>query len=262
MARGFAAGLFQGVLACSAGLVVLSLLLPLPPRPVIALTPEPSPAAIPDPAVQPQAEPVPVPAAVEIPPAPATPLVAEPVAPPAPLAPVAEDALAIPPPAPATASEAEDADSGPAAETLAMPEASEFARSSDLAPATPEPMATLDRPGEAPAIPAPAGEISPASATPVPLPEARGDAPAAPTMTAPAPDPVDLPLMVEADPAAQPTPAAATVPERPMLPEGAPDAAPVARIPAPAPVSAPAVGDGLDLTTPPDFGALHLNDAN
>ncbi|RCW84854.1 hypothetical protein [Paracoccus lutimaris] len=246
MAKGFAAGLIQGTVVCGAALVALSLALPQPPRPdqVAAL-----PGAVPESAaVSPPAEPVPAEtAAPELPPETTA---AEAKAPEAAPETPSETALAAAPEA--APAEPDAVAPGPATDSLLVPAGSEFARSTDMRPQVPAPLAEAPRVAAAPTVALPADEPAPATAEPDRLrPEARGEAPAAPALAAPENDPIDLPELAGEAPIPVPPPGKVVVPGLDRAPGGPvllPDSTPVAPVapvtsvaaaPEPAPEPAP-----------------------
>ncbi len=182
MARGFAAGLFQGAVICGAGLVALSLALPQPPRPAT------------------------VPAGQD-----ASQMAASPGTGPGTGAAVDKGA------APATPAEVPQ---GPATEQLSVPAGSEFARGSDMQPQMPQPLAETPRAAPTPEVARPADEPAPEAAEAERLrPEMRADAPTAPEIGLPAPDPIDLPAPAEEAPIPVPPPGKVVVPGLDRAPE-------------------------------------------
>lgn len=293
MARGFAAGLFQGAVLCGAGLVILSLAMPQPPRPQMpgAAPQSAQSGADGDPAglaaellsvpagsefargsdMQPQA-PQPL---TEAPRIAAAPVVARPEDE---TAPAASEAERLRPEARGEA---------PAAPEIALPEV--------------EPIDLPDPAGEAPIPVPPPGKVvvpvldrapdraperapertvaEPDRTPPRPVPQ---DAPAAaeavaesPTAAAPRPEaPADaapqlpeLPLALDGPPTAPEIAAPETAPPETTTPELAltPSAAPPQPAAAPAPQADPQPADpqqttGPDLSLPPGLDALLLND--
>ncbi|MBY0138345.1 hypothetical protein H7K23_20170, partial [Paracoccus yeei] len=138
MAKGFAAGLVHGALACGAGLVALALILPPPQAPTQAPPPVEAPAATtPAPAPETPAPDIPAPAPIS-----------EPVPAPAPASAPVPDAAPAPEPTPQppTLEHApEPAETrrpaSPATDSLSLPAGSGFARTGDRQPQAPAPLA-------------------------------------------------------------------------------------------------------------------------
>lgn len=209
MAKGFVAGLFQGAAVCGLALMGLSLALPQPPRPgdtaaksslADGASTQPATAAAPTDATTdpmlgegPAPDDAPVDAMAQ------------------PTDPVTDRAATTDAPA----QDADGQDGGAAMQALPVPEASEFARSGDVAPPRP---AALDgqtaRQSDGPAVALPADEAAPRAADPVSLrPQIRAEAPSAPDMTMPAPDPVDLPAPADEAPIPVPPPGRVATPD-------------------------------------------------
>ena len=230
MAKGFAAGLVQGALACGAGLLVLSLVLPQPPRPAdhAALSQQESgrvSASVPQPA-PPQSEPPPEAgpepaAAIPVPADSAADSVPQDTPAPDPAGPETAAPADVPPPE----SPAEPSEDAPVAETLSLPAGSEFARGGDAQPQLPPPLTGIAPPVTAPVpVALPAGEIAPAPADPAAMPEARGDAPVAPVMRAPEQGTLDLPHSTDEAPIAVAPPGQVQTPGLDRQPVAAADA--------------------------------------
>lgn len=267
MAKGFAAGVIQGTVICGAALVALSLALPPPPRPVspdaVSVDAAPRVTTPVDTPTTPAAESLSVPAGSEFARgADMRPRAPEPLS----QAPRIADVPTVARPADEPAPEAAETErlrpdargEAPTAPVVALPEAAPV----DLpAPAGEAPIPVpppgrvvvpaLDRapeqaisepddPAGQPAPQAPALQIAPA------------DSPALPGMTAVLPE-IASEAAPEARPGAESGPSAFV--DTPIPVDAlAPDLA----SPAPIPALAPATGP--DLSLPPDFGALRLND--
>lgn len=273
MKGGFGAGLFQGALVCGAALVVLSLVMPQPPRP--------APMSVPG-AAAPKGD------ALKA----AAPVVA--AAPgDAPVnAPLPDQAAARRPAADAGVA---NAPSAAPIDSLPMPADSEFARGSDLQPVAPAPLGEVAmRDAAVPVVTLP-GDLAAAEAAPVPadpatLPEARGDAPTAPEIAPPVAEPINLPAPAQEAPIPVPPPGLVVTPGLDLVPDAFATQSPVAphqsapqqsepqlsiaAATADAPITLPdaaladdagpqpratpisAPGSGFNLSVPPDFSAL------
>lgn len=151
-----------------------------------------------------------------------------------------------PPPRPLTPVPAVPSRS-PVAADMAAPEGSEFARGSDLAPAAPAPLGVVGARADMPAVVAPADEAEPSRAEPAEAPAARDSGSEAAALTDPAPDQPALPQPPGSDPAAARA-----------APQGLVQPAVTAAQPR---MDAPG-GGGVNLSTPPDLGALRLDGPN
>lgn len=283
MKGGFGAGLFQGALVCGAALVVLSLVMPQPPRP--------APMSVPG-AAAPKGD------ALKA----AVPMVAAAPGDAPANAPPPDQAAARPPAADAGVADAPSADAGvantPSAapiDSLPMPADSEFARGSDLQPVAPAPLGEVAlRDAAVPVVTLP-GDLAAAEAAPVPadpatLPEARGDAPTAPEIAPPVAEPINLPAPAQEAPIPVPPPGLVVTPGLDLVPDAFATQSPVAphqsapqqsepqlsiaAATADAPITLPdaaladdagpqpratpisAPGSGFNLSVPPDFSAL------
>lgn len=259
MARGFAAGLFQGAVLCGAGLVILSLAMPQPPRPQMpgAAPQSAQSGADGDPAGL-AAESLSVPAGSEfargsdmqpqapqpLTEAPAAPEIALPEVEPIDLPdPAGEAPIPVPPPG-----------------KVVVPV---LDRAPDRAPER-APERTVAEPDRTPPRPVP--QDAPAAAEAV----AESPTAAAPRPEAPAdaaPQLPELPLALDGPPTAPEIAAPETAPPETTTPELAltPSAAPPQPAAAPAPQADPQPADpqqttGPDLSLPPGLDALLLND--